>query len=109
MIGRLPAHWHFAGRSTRRIRTDTEGRFMVEQSSEETTLYAYLPGKGLAGFAMCRSGLDTARVLVSRTGTIRGRVVSSDGKPRAKQRLRVQVARGRRFVAAFRGLGGRDR
>jgi Carboxypeptidase regulatory-like domain len=75
-------------------KTDTEGRFMVEQSSDETTLYAYLPGKGLAGFATVPANTDTARVVVSRTGPIRGRVVSADGKPRANERLRVQVARG---------------
>jgi beta-lactamase regulating signal transducer with metallopeptidase domain/protocatechuate 3,4-dioxygenase beta subunit len=75
-------------------KTDGEGRFMVEQLSDETTLYAYAPDKGLAGFATIPPNMDTARVVVSRTGTIRGRVVSSDGNPRAKQRLRVQVARG---------------
>jgi hypothetical protein len=90
VAGALAFRWPVVGAH----KTDAEGRFTVEQLSDETTLYAYAPDKGLAGFATVPPNMDTARVVVSRTGTIKGRVVSSDGNPRAKQRLRVQVARG---------------
>jgi beta-lactamase regulating signal transducer with metallopeptidase domain len=89
VAGALAFRWPVRGAH----RTDTEGRFMVEQTPGETTLYAYSPGKKLAGFAIVPAGAESARVLVSRTGTVSGRVVTSDGKPRAKQRLRVLVAR----------------
>jgi hypothetical protein len=37
---------------------------------------------------------ETAKVVVAPTGTIKGRVIDSGGKPVAKQRLRVQLAKG---------------
>ena len=74
-------------------KTDNDGRFMFEQTAGETTVYAYSPGKGLAGFATVPAGAEIARVVVSPTATVSGRVVDTSGKPRARQRLRVQVAR----------------
>ncbi len=90
VAGALTFRWPVYGAH----KTDQEGRFMVEQTPGETTLYAYSPGKGLAGFATVAASAENARVVVSPTGTVKGRVVDSSGKPRAKQRLRVQVARG---------------
>jgi beta-lactamase regulating signal transducer with metallopeptidase domain/protocatechuate 3,4-dioxygenase beta subunit len=89
VAGALAFRWPVTGAH----RTDSEGRFIVDQTPGETTLFAFSPGKKLAGFAIVPDGADSARVFVSRTATITGRVVTSDGKPHAKQRIRVQVAR----------------
>ena len=80
VAGALTFRWPVYGAH----KTDQEGRFMVEQTPGETTLYAYSPGKGLAGFATVAAGAENARVVVSPTGTVKGRVVDSSGKPRAK-------------------------
>ena len=40
--GRLPERWHFDGRFMEYTEPTDEGRFMVEQTPGETTLYAYV-------------------------------------------------------------------
>ena len=83
--------WPVGGHSM----TDEEGRFqMVRPTSGETTLYAYCPDKGLAGFASLSPEADNVKLVVSRTGTVTGRVMDSNGKPWARQRIRVELAKG---------------
>ena len=88
--GAMAFRWPVYGVS----RADDQGRFMVEGTPGETTLYAFCPGKSLAGFAKVPAGAETARVVVAKTGAVTGRVIDSNGKPLAKQRVRVQLASG---------------
>jgi beta-lactamase regulating signal transducer with metallopeptidase domain len=89
--GALAFRWPVRGSS----RTDEQGRFMVERTPGETTLYAYLPGKSLAGFAAVPAGAESAKLIISQTGRVSGRVIDSNGTPVAKQRVGVQLANGR--------------
>jgi hypothetical protein len=74
--------------------THDEGRFLMKRTPGDISLYVMCPGKSLAGFAVVSAGDDTTRIVVARTGTVSGRVIDSSGKPLAKQRVRVQLARG---------------
>jgi hypothetical protein len=75
--------------------TDEEGKFGMERrTSGETMLYAVCPDKGLAGFASLATEAENVTVVVSQTGTVTGRVSDSNGKPWAKQQLKVQLGKG---------------
>jgi beta-lactamase regulating signal transducer with metallopeptidase domain len=95
VAGALAFRWPVYGSS----RTDEQGRFIVERMPGETTLYAFCPDKSLAGFASVHAGAESANVIVSKTGRVSGRVVDSNGKPVAKHRVRVQLAKGRYATA----------
>jgi len=87
--------WVFRWPVDGRYFTDAEGRFAMErQTSGETMLYAFCPDKGLAGFVSLSTEADNVTVVVSQTGTVTGRVIDSNGKPWAKQRIRVELAKG---------------
>ena len=77
MIGRLPAALAFRWPVRGAHKTDGEGRFMVEQTPGETTLYAYCPVRDLPVSPLCLSGLNR------RTCSSRGQ-----GRHRPRRRLR---------------------
>ena len=75
-------------------KTDEQGRFQMEQTGSDTLLYAFYPDHSLAGFATISAGADTVKLVLSRTATITGRVIDSNGQPWARQRVRVELAHG---------------
>jgi beta-lactamase regulating signal transducer with metallopeptidase domain len=77
-------------------RTDEHGTFMVERPTGETIFYAYCPDRRLAGFTrVLPADTNNVKVLVSQTGTVTGRVVDSNGKARANQRIGVRLTNGK--------------
>ena len=66
----------------------------MEQTGSDTLLYAFYPDHSLAGFATISTGADTVKLVLSRTATITGRVIDSNGQPWARQRVRVELAHG---------------
>jgi beta-lactamase regulating signal transducer with metallopeptidase domain len=96
VAGALAFRWPVLGSH----RTDEEGKFLVEQTPGETIVYAYCPDKALAGFSsLLPANADNVKVVLSPTATVTGRVIDSNGKPRANQRVGVRLASGsaRRF------------
>jgi beta-lactamase regulating signal transducer with metallopeptidase domain/protocatechuate 3,4-dioxygenase beta subunit len=96
VAGALAFRWPVLGSR----RTDEEGKFLFEQTPGETIAYAYCPEKSLAGFSrLLPANADNVKVVLSPTATVTGRVIDSNGKPRAGQRVGVRLASGsaRRF------------
>ncbi len=76
-------------------KTDAEGQFLRERTPGETIIYAYCPDKGLAGFSRILPGdADNVKVVLSPTATVTGRVIDSNGKPRARQQVGVRLSSG---------------
>ena len=91
VAGALAFRWPVRGSH----RTDEEGKFLVERESGETIVYAYCPDKALAGFSrLLPANADNVKVVLSPTATVTGRVIDSNGKPRAKQRVGFVWPRG---------------
>ena len=106
VAGALAFRWPVLGSH----RTDDEGRFLVERESGETIIYAYCPDKALAGFTrLLPADADNVKVVLSPTGTVTGRVIDSNGKPRARQRVGVRLASGSARRLEFRRLRRHDR
>jgi hypothetical protein len=80
-------------------KTDEQGRFQMDRTGSDTLLYAFYPDHSLAGFATIPAGADTAKLVLSRTAKITGRVIDSNGQPWARQRVRVELAQGNYEVA----------
>jgi beta-lactamase regulating signal transducer with metallopeptidase domain len=75
-------------------KTDEQGRFQMERTGSDTVLYAFYADHSLAGFATISTGADTVKLVLTRTATITGRVIDSNGQPWARQRVRVELAHG---------------
>ncbi len=96
VAGALAFRWPVVGSH----RTDQDGKFLADQTPGETLVYAYWPDKALAGFSrLLPARADSVKVVLSPTATVTGRVIDSNGKPRAGQRVGVRLTSGsaRRF------------
>ena len=58
----------------------------------EIVLFAYSEEKGLASFTAVPADRDNATVIVSKAATITGRVIDTDGKPRARNRVGIRLS-----------------
>ncbi len=106
VAGALAFRWPVRGSH----RTDEEGKFLVERESGETIVYAYCPDKALAGFSrLLPANADNVKVVLSPTATVTGRVIDSNGKPRANQRVGVRLASGSASRFEFPGFRRHDR
>ncbi len=75
-------------------KTDEQGRFQMERTGSDVTLYAFDPGRSIAGFTTVSTGTENVKLVLADTATITGRVIDSNGRPWARQRIRVELANG---------------
>ena len=70
-------------------RTDDQGRFEFMRKTGELLLLAYSEEEGLASFSSVPADRDNATLIISKAATITGRIVDTDGKPRARNRVGI--------------------
>ena len=67
---------------------------MARTPGENTILYAYLADQGLGGFAPIPADGDNLKLILSRSATVTGRVIDTNGKPQAWHRVGIRLANG---------------
>ena len=80
------------GSSSANTTADDQGRFEIMRKPGEIVLFAYSEEAILAGFMPVRADRDNATVLVSKAASITGRVIDTDGKPRARNRIGIRLS-----------------
>ncbi len=83
------------------VAADEQGRFELERKPGAVVLYAYSEDKGLAGFITFSAGEDHGRVVISKAASVTGRVIDTQGKPRARSRVGVRLSPARDASSRF--------
>lgn len=74
-----------------RTKSGADGKYTTERWNDTLSVYAFHPQLGLAGYKLVTADEQTANFVLSPAATVAGKVVDSNGKPRAKQSVQLQL------------------
>ncbi len=80
---------------------DDQGRFEIRRKPGPIVFFAYSEEQGLGGFAVVSADAASSKLLISKSASLSGRIVDTDGKPQAKHRVGIRLRPRQDYVSQF--------